>query len=173
VENKKKKTFKEIHNKTRIGMFLKKKAPKLLDIALEVAGSLIPGTSGVADVLQGLIKGNSTGELTKEGILEGSNYIDLEIKKLELDMVEMQELTKRLQSDNEHNLTRLVRPVTYAVAWGILGIITFFDGNIGDFTVDKAYLPMIEDLIKVMTVFYFGSRGVEKVAKEIVKYRNK
>lgn len=173
MPDKNKKSFKEIHGKTKVGMFLKKNAPKLLDIVLDTAGSLIPGAAGVADIIGGLINANVTGELSESQLVEGANYVELELKKMEVEIVEMQELTKRLQSDNEHNITRLVRPVSYAFAWVILAFIMFFDGNAGTFKVNVLYLPIINDMINVMTVFYFGSRGIEKIAKEVNKYRNK
>jgi len=168
-----KKSFKEIHEKTKVGLFLKKNAPKLLEIVLNTAGSLIPGGAGIANVIGGLIGSNPTGELSEAQKEELDNYVELELRKMEVEMVEIQELTKRLQTDNEHNITRLVRPVSYAFAWLILAVIIFFDGNVKTFTVDPAYQPIIEDLIKVMTVFFFGSRGLEKIAKEVNKYKNK
>jgi len=33
---------------------------------------------------------------------------------MENDMIEMVEVTKRLRIDNEHAITRIIRPVTYA-----------------------------------------------------------
>ena len=47
--------------------------------------------------------------------------------------------------------------------------MVFFDGNVGDFTINEAYIPVIQTLFSTMTIFYFGSRGVEKVSKIIKK----
>ena len=80
-------------------------------------------------------------------------------------MVEMEEVTKRLSMDNEHTITRLVRPVVYGSMFIMFLSMVFLDGNIGDFSIDKAYVPVIQSLFGTMTVFYFGSRGVEKVMK--------
>lgn len=90
---------------------------------------------------------------------------ELLMKELEIDMAEMQEVTKRHTSDNEHAVTRLVRPVTYTLFTVLFFTLVFFDGNVGDFKVDPQYIPVIQSLFGTMTIFYFGSRGLEKVVK--------
>jgi len=79
---------------------------------------------------------------------------------------EMQEVTKRWVSDNEHIVTRLVRPVSYGFMLTLFGIIVLMDGNIGQFHVDPAYIPVIKTLLVTMTIAYFGSRGAEKILKK-------
>ena len=80
-------------------------------------------------------------------------------------MVEMVEVTKRLGMDNEYAITRLIRPLTYGSMFVMFLSMVFLDGNIGDFQIDKAYVPVIQSLFGTMTVFYFGSRGIEKIMK--------
>ena len=102
---------------------------------------------------------------------EGLENVDKELllRELEIDMVEMEEVTKRLGMDNEHTITRLVRPVVYGSMFIMFLSMVFFDGNVGDFTIDKAYVPVIQSLFGTMTVFYFGSGGIEKVMKTFKK----
>ena len=92
-----------------------------------------------------------------------------EEQALELD----KEITQRWKSDNEHALTRLVRPAAYAWMMFLFTIIVLLDGNLtmfGEtFSVDKAYVPVIQALMMTMTIAYFGSRGIEKVAGIIKK----
>lgn len=76
---------------------------------------------------------------------------------------EMQAVTKRWVSDNEHIITRLVRPVSYGFMLALFAIIVLMDGNIGRFHVDPAYIPVIKTLLVTMTIAYFGSRGAEKI----------
>ena len=75
------------------------------------------------------------------------------------------EITKRWTSDNEHIFTRLVRPVSYSAVLFLFGVIVLSDGNVGEFTVNTAYIGVIESLLAIMTVSYFGSRGLEKITK--------
>ena len=93
-----------------------------------------------------------------------------EEQALELD----KEITKRWTSDNEHPITRLVRPVAYAWMMALFSLIVLFDGNLvifgHEFTVDKAYIPVIQALMMTMTIAYFGSRGLEKITR-IVKQK--
>jgi hypothetical protein len=84
---------------------------------------------------------------------------------MENDMVEMVEITKRLQMDNEHTVTRLIRPVSYAAMFILFMSVVLLDGNLGAFTIDKAYVPVIQSLFGIQTMFYYGSRGFEKISK--------
>lgn len=83
------------------------------------------------------------------------------------------EITKRWTSDNEHIITRLVRPVSYISVLVLFGAVILADGNIGDFSINKAYIPVLETLLATMTVAYFGSRGIEKTAREFKKAKSK
>jgi len=47
--------------------------------------------------------------------------------------------------------------------------MALFDGNMGSFTINKMYINPIESLFTTMTVFYFGSRGLEKMMKTFKK----
>ena len=93
--------------------------------------------------------------------LQSDFKIEMEAKANEHE----QEITKRWQSDNEHTITRLIRPISYAAVLILFGSVVIADGNIGGFIVNKAYIPVIETLLATMTVAYFGSRGVEKTIK--------
>ena len=84
-------------------------------------------------------------------------------------MIEMVEVTKRLQIDSEHSITRMIRPVSYAAMFVLFMAVVLLDGNLGAFTIDKAYVPVIQSLFGIQTMFYFGSRGFEKVMKEYKK----
>jgi len=91
----------------------------------------------------------------------------LEDKKIEQEFE--REITKRWTSDNEHLITRLVRPLSFAGVLSLLGIVVLADGNVGGFTVSPAYIPVIESLAITMTLAYFGSRGAEKISKSMKK----
>lgn len=144
-----KKKFKE----TKVGGFLAKVAPKLLD----GVGDVLPD-KGLLGILKNVISKDDT-------IPQQDKDIALEL--LKQDAIEMQEVTKRLESDNEHNVTRLVRPISYAAMFVLYMACIFFDGNLGDFQIKDQYIPSITSLFSTMTIFYFGSRGLEKVMKTV------
>ena len=125
-------------------------APELLEAAGGITG--IKQLSALGDVIRA---DKTLSQPDKDKLLQ----------EMENDMIEMVEVTKRLGMDNEHTITRLVRPVTYGAMFLMFLACVFFDGNLGEFTIDKAYVPVIQSLFGTMTIFYFGSRGIEKVMK--------
>ncbi len=72
------------------------------------------------------------------------------------------QITERWKSDNENLLTRAVRPFSYAWVIGLFTAMVLFDGNVGNFKINVAYMPIIETLLVTMTVAYFGGRTFEK-----------
>jgi len=125
-------------------------SPEILELAGDLTG--VKQLNKLGDAIRG-----------DEKISEPDKSILLQ--EMENDMIEMVEITKRLGMDNEHTITRLVRPVTYGAMFLMFLACVFFDGNMGEFTIDKAYVPVIQSLFGTMTIFYFGSRGIEKVMK--------
>ena len=146
-----KKKFKD----TKVGGFLSKVAPKLL----EGVGDVLPD-NGALGILKNVISKDDT-------MPQQDKEVALEL--LKQDSIEMQEVTKRLESDNEHNVTRLVRPISYAAMFILYMACIFFDGNLGDFQIKDQYIPSITSLFSTMTIFYFGSRGLEKIMKTVNK----
>ena len=91
--------------------------------------------------------------------------IQLEAKQKqdELEVQFEQQITDRWKSDNEHFITRLVRPLSVVFMLVLFGMIVLLDGNVGMFFVNPAYVPVIENLLVTMIFAYFGSRGAEKI----------
>lgn len=77
------------------------------------------------------------------------------------------QITERWKSDNEHLVTRLVRPLSFAWVIVLFSVVIMGDSNWG-FSVKDAYIPVLETLLVTMVISYFGSRGFEKVSS-IVK----
>jgi hypothetical protein len=88
----------------------------------------------------------------------------METKAIEFE----QEITKRWTSDNEHIVTRLVRPISFLWVIILFTVVMIGDTNWG-FVVKDAYIPVLETLLTTMTIAYFGSRGVEKSIKHFKK----
>tara|TARA_R110000803_G_scaffold197912_2_gene261563 strand:- start:193 stop:690 length:498 start_codon:yes stop_codon:yes gene_type:complete len=137
-----------------LGKMGKEFAPELLAVAGTVTG--IQGLNKLGDAIRA---DGQLSDLDKQLLL----------KELELDMVEMEEATKRLVSDNQYTITRLIRPVSFLLMLILFISIVMFDGNVGEFTINPAYIPVIQSLFSVMVIFYFSSRGLEKISKIIKK----
>ena len=76
------------------------------------------------------------------------------------------QITERWKSDNEHIITRLVRPFSFGWVIMLFSVVIIGDTNWG-FNVKDAYIPVIETLLVTMTVAYFGGRSFEKVSSVV------
>ena len=127
-------------------------------------------SNGVDKVVDSVAKGIDSLVTSDEERLLANNILE-KIKSEALIQSETigmdyeKEITKRWTSDNEHIVTRLVRPISYIFVLALFGFIIIFDGNIGEFKIANAYYTIIETLLITMTLAYFGSRGYEKVSK--------
>lgn len=94
---------------------------------------------------------------------------EFELKTKEIDLQYEQEVSKRWVSDNEHIVTRLTRPAIVLWSFVLLTIVMLLDGNIGEFTINEAYIPLLETIVVTSVVAYMGGRSVEKVTKTVKK----
>lgn len=76
------------------------------------------------------------------------------------------QITERWKSDNEHIVTRLVRPFSFAWVIALFTVVIIGDTNWG-FNVKDAYIPVLETLLTTMVIAYFGGRSFEKVSSVV------
>ena len=108
----------------------------------------------------------SSGGLAKVAeIVDEYKLTEEEIAKAEVEYEA--ELTKRLQADmaSDNWLAKSVRPLGFMIWTVMILLIILTDGNIGSFTINKAYLPLIETTYTAFITFYIGSRGIEKAVR--------
>ena len=107
-----------------------------------------------------------------------TNREERDAAKLELTKVFLEsqrdseiELTKRLQADMSSDswLSKNIRPLTLIFLLVVTAVLTLFDGNVGGFTVNMAYIELYKSLLLVAFCFYYGSRGAEKIMQQIHK----
>lgn len=135
--SKSKKKFKD----TKVGQFLSKAAPGLLG----TIGDVLPD-QGVLGVVKNLIDKDPT--LPPEDKEKA-------MKLLELDMIEMQEISKRWTADMASTswLAKNVRPIIL-VFFSVTSIIGWYAGY---------QLDSVAGVLSLIVGAYFGSRGIEKV----------
>ena len=124
-------------------------------------------SSGVDKVVDSVANGLDSLFTSDQERLLLRNTLQVEMNKLKLEMeassVEFEkEITARWKSDNQHIVTRLVRPMSIVYMLTLFGIVVMFDGNVGEFSVNEAYIPVIESLLITMVVSYFGARSWDK-----------
>ena len=124
-------------SETKVGKFLIKLGSSI--------GQVLP-ENGYLGVLRGLIKGD--GKLTIEDK-------ETALKLLDMDVIEMQEISKRWDSDMKSDswLSKNVRPLTL-----VFFSISYVTGWFLEYPLDS-----ITGLLSLIVAAYFGSRGFEKL----------
>jgi hypothetical protein len=86
------------------------------------------------------------------------------LKLLEQDMTELQEVSKRWDSDMKSDswLSKNTRPITLIFLTISLVIFILLDGFNIPFAIDTGWVDLLKSLLITVYVAYFGSRGAEK-----------
>jgi len=128
---------------TKVGKFLLNNGSGIVN----TLGDALP-SNGVLGIVKGLIdKDESLPPEDKEKAL----------KLLEIDMVEMQEVTKRWEADSKGSkLTQNVRPLTL-----IFLTVSFVIG----WFIQIDELEIVKELLTICFLAYFGGRSYEKTRK--------
>jgi len=147
-DTKKKKKFKE----TKVGIFLKEKAPTILN----TVGEFLPDQGGIG-IVKNLISGDST-----------INAKDKEtaLKLLDQDIAEMNNISDRWNSDMKSDswLSKNTRPMTLIYLTLAMTIFIVLDSSVL-LEINEGWVSLLEALLITVYVAYFGSRGAEKITK--------
>ena len=138
-------------NQTKVGEFLSKAAPGILDLA----GDVLPD-AGVLGLVKNLIH--------KDPVLPAEDK-EKALKLLEQDMTEMKETTKRWESDMKSDswLSKNTRPMCLIFLSIMTVAFIWVDSHHEiSFTVEQEWIGLLKTLVTTVYVAYFGSRGVEK-----------
>jgi len=145
---KNKKKFKE----TKVGIFLKEKAPTILN----TVGEFLPDQGGIG-IVKNLISGDST-----------INAKDKEtaLKLLDQDIAEMNNISSRWASDmgSDSWLSKNTRPMTLIFLTLAMTIFIVLDSTVL-LEINEGWVSLLEALLITVYVAYFGSRGAEKITK--------
>jgi hypothetical protein len=117
----------------------------------------------------GLIKdiGNVIDKLTTtdEERLQAKQRIQELLEEADKDA--QQQVTERWRYDMQSDsfLSKNIRPMVIIYLTFILSVLAFFDGNIGDFTIQEEYIPIFQSLLITVYGAYFVGRTWEKSKK--------
>ena len=143
--------MKKKFNQTKVGQFLSKAAPGILDLA----GDVLPD-AGVFGLVKNLIH--------KDPVLPAEDK-EKALKLLEQDMVEMQEISKRWASDMKSDswLSKNTRPMSLIFLTVMTVAFIWVDSHESlSFTVEQEWIALLKQLLTTVYIAYFGSRGMEK-----------
>ncbi len=143
--------MKKKFNETKVGQFLSKAAPGILG----TVGDVLPD-NGVLGLVKNLIQ--------KDPVMPAEDK-EKAMKLLEQDMVEMQEISKRWQSDMKSDswLSKNTRPLSLIFLSVMTIAFIWVDSHETlSFTVEQEWIGLLKTLTTTVYVAYFGSRGAEK-----------
>jgi hypothetical protein len=102
---------------------------------------------------------------SKEEKLQLKNQLHKIVQEQE-SLIEKQ-VSKRWVSDmsSDNWLSKNIRPMSLIFITVVFTIISFADGNIGQFTLNQEYRPIYQSLLLLIYGAYYGSRGLEKIKK--------
>ena len=143
--------MKKKFNETKVGQFLSQTAPGILG----TVGEVLP-SNGVLGLVKNLIH--------KDPALPAEDK-EKALKLLEQDMIEMQEVSKRWESDMKSDswLSKNTRPLSLIFLSVMTIAFIWVDSHESiSFTVEQEWIGLLKTLTTTVYVAYFGSRGAEK-----------
>ena len=145
-KRKSKKKFKD----TRVGKFLTKVAPNIL----KGVSDIVPD-AGILKLVGSLI--------SKDDVLAPKDKEEA-LKLLEMDIVEMQEVSKRWSADMSSDswLSKNVRPMMLIFLTISTWLLILMDSLNIEFGVSTEWIDLLKSLLITVFVSYYGSRGIEK-----------
>ena len=117
----------------------------------------------------GIIKevGNVIDKLTttKEEKLEAHRLIQEILEKADSDA--QAQVTDRWKADmaSDSFLSKNIRPLVLIFLTAVFTILSFFDGNVGEFSVAEQYVPIFQSLLITVYGAYFVGRTWEKAKR--------
>jgi len=125
---------------------------KLLQL---ITGGLIKDIGGVIDKLT----------TTDEERLQAKQKIQELLEEADKDA--QQQVTERWKYDMQSDswLSKNIRPLTLVFLTVMFTLLAFTDGNIGEFSIQKEYIPIFQTLLITVYGAYFVGRTWEKSKK--------
>ena len=130
---------------------------------------------GVVSAITGFLSG---GDVIKDigGVLDdlhtsGEERAEAEQKITQIlataEQAAQEQVSARWEADMKHGswLSKNIRPITLIFLTVCFVILSVFDGNLGEFTIGAAYVPVYQTLLMTVYAAYFAGRSIEKVKR--------
>lgn len=110
---------------------------------------------------------------TKEEKLEIKKQLQVILEEAESNA--QKEVTSRWKSDmsSDSFLSKNIRPMVLIYLTFVFSVLAFADGNVGQFKIAEAYIPIFQTLLVTVYGAYFVGRTWEKSKKIIIKKNDK
>ena len=129
--------------------------------------TLVETGKKASPIFDAITGGKVSGIIEAIGSSKELNAIEKEIlvKELEQDVIEMQEVTKRWESDmtSDSWLSKNIRPLSLAFLTLTLFIYIILDSALEGFKIDSEWVSLLGNLLMLVYGGYFGARTLEKI----------
>ena len=121
----------------------------------------------VTDVVTNVLKGDISGaiDIISNSKELSEEQVKMALKELEHDVIEMEEITKRWESDNlaDSWWSKNIRPLSLAFLTVSLFIYVILDSALEGFKVAPEWIDLLSSLLLLVYGGYFGARALEKI----------
>ena len=150
---------------TNVGNFLR----KLVSSGKNIGGELLSAAAGITGMDQIPLVARLIGE---DPHLSPEDKA-LALEQLELDKLEMQEITKRHQNDmsSDNWWSKTIRPLTLAFLLCVMFILAMLDSTFEGFNVKESWIDMLSTLLFTAVTFYYGARTTEKIMQMVKGFK--
>ena len=124
-----------------------------LNLIGSLVGKVLPAAAGIIDEL------HTSGEekaAAKQKMQELMVSAEQEAQK---------EVSARWEADMKSDawLPKNIRPLTLVFLTAVFTLLSLTDGNVGDFVIGEAYIPIYQTLLLCVYSAYFAGRSIEKI----------
>jgi len=124
-----------------------------LNLIGSLVGKILPVAAGIIDEL------HTSGEekmAAKQKLQELLVSAEQEAQK---------EVSARWEADMKSDawLPKNIRPLTLVFLTAVFTLLSLTDGNVGDFVIGTAYIPIYQTLLLCVYSAYFAGRSIEKI----------
>ena len=130
---------------------------------------------GILGTITGFLSGGDTlkqvGGIIDDLHMSGEEKAEakqkLETILIQAEQAAQQQVSARWEADLKHGswLSKNIRPLTLVFLTAVFVVLSVFDGNVGEFTIGEAYVPVYQTLLMTVYAAYFAGRSIEKVRK--------
>ena len=138
---------------------------KALQWLLKQGKTIAPEILNLAGNLSGIESLNSLADKIRNDDKIEPKDKEILLKELDHDLLEMQEVTKRWESDNKTDsyLTKNIRPLALAFLTLTLFIYIILDSSLEGFKIADKWIDLLSSVLLLVYGGYFGARSAEKI----------
>ena len=124
-----------------------------LNLIGSLVGKILPVAAGIID------------ELHTSGEEKAAAKQKLQELLVSAEQEAQKEVSARWEADMKSDawLPKNIRPLTLVFLTAVFTLLSLTDGNVGDFVIGEAYIPIYQTLLLCVYSAYFAGRSIEKI----------